>query len=693
MAGREAALREMRLKEEPEESSESDEDASQWRAQLAGKAKVVGGKGPVKWILPFILVGVSSLICMWLLHIATFYYVKGILRFEAAFKPNPDYKEDASTQHFFSAGLTPDSDPIEAQLGFKDVPLKALDAVALVFPFLWFCAVLYLQDVQAWTKVLLCHSVLAVGKGIFGATTIIPDSIGWANCKKRLGPAGLAYFQNEARAKRRQRWGSTGRAAETQVPDPTQHGLWTMCMAILGVELRGPSQDRIGSGMRFCADMIYSGHTYFTILYILALCDLLRRALGDPSTRLYVETKWKRKAILVSVYLACIAQQGIEIFLVMSNRFHYTTDVVLAVLLTFLWYTSAPVCIAAKWWAQLGTKSAQEKEQPEDCGASVFGGVLQVALSGDIWLPVFCLPFCCINGHHHVISETQLRLMDAYCSRLGLQASQVRFMVDGERIAADDTAEKCALEAASKSLEAVEPHELILRAKVLSNLGQCYLATEEFSEAEKHYMEAYSLFSRTVGKRSPLFGMQAWACGNLRCAQQRFVEAIGFLGEALYVEVVKDGLSVSEMMKLVDQVLHSLDHVVRPDANLDSANLEPLRRALNELIEDGWWGTASEGGSGHTIVTFVAFHSSDLIPVRCWTSGPSTIASMDGLPSSKVLLLISDLAQRLVEELEEREDDGDWEIEEWRWSTWSHAGLMPARSRLQLTSMKELWPF
>jgi large subunit ribosomal protein L40e len=36
--------------------------------------------------------------------------------------------------------------------------------------------------------------------------------------------------------------------------------------------------------------------------------------------------------------------------------------------------------------------------------------------------------------------------MDAYCSRLGLQASQVRFMVDGERIAPDDTAEKLGLE-------------------------------------------------------------------------------------------------------------------------------------------------------------------------------------------------------------------------------------------------------
>jgi len=43
--------------------------------------------------------------------------------------------------------------------------------------------------------------------------------------------------------------------------------------------------------------------------------------------------------------------------------------------------------------------------------------------------------------------STPLRkLMDAYCSRLGLQASQVRFMVDGERISPDDTADKLGLE-------------------------------------------------------------------------------------------------------------------------------------------------------------------------------------------------------------------------------------------------------
>ena len=38
------------------------------------------------------------------------------------------------------------------------------------------------------------------------------------------------------------------------------------------------------------------------------------------------------------------------------------------------------------------------------------------------------------------------KLMDAYCSRLGLQASRVRFMVDGGCIGPDDSAEKLRLE-------------------------------------------------------------------------------------------------------------------------------------------------------------------------------------------------------------------------------------------------------
>merc|ERR1711894_354674 len=37
------------------------------------------------------------------------------------------------------------------------------------------------------------------------------------------------------------------------------------------------------------------------------------------------------------------------------------------------------------------------------------------------------------------------KLMDAYCNRKGLQASQFRFMVDQEQVASEDTAEKLGL--------------------------------------------------------------------------------------------------------------------------------------------------------------------------------------------------------------------------------------------------------
>ncbi len=46
----------------------------------------------------------------------------------------------------------------------------------------------------------------------------------------------------------------------------------------------------------------------------------------------------------------------------------------------------------------------------------------------------------------HFKKSTPLRkLMDGYCSRLGVQASQIRFMIDGECIAPDGTAEKLGL--------------------------------------------------------------------------------------------------------------------------------------------------------------------------------------------------------------------------------------------------------
>ncbi len=48
------------------------------------------------------------------------------------------------------------------------------------------------------------------------------------------------------------------------------------------------------------------------------------------------------------------------------------------------------------------------------------------------------------------------KLTDAYCRCLGLQASHVRFIVDGVRIAPNDTAEKLGLECEDLIVVAME---------------------------------------------------------------------------------------------------------------------------------------------------------------------------------------------------------------------------------------------
>mmetsp|Transcript_19756 Transcript_19756/g.35118 ORF Transcript_19756/g.35118 Transcript_19756/m.35118 type:complete len:496 (-) Transcript_19756:67-1554(-) len=359
----------------------------------------------VKWALPAFLFMFSTFICMWQLHIATYYYITEMDRNEAAYILNPDYKDKG----VLSSGLKPTDisygsleDPLEASLGWKAVNITVLDAVAAFFPFAWGIFVLWKQDLQCWTKILLCNSLLALGKGTFGSVTVVPDSIGWSQCKARLGPDALHFFRHE-------------------VPSPAEHGVMSTFMTLLSAETFGPDHNRLGSGMRYCGDMIYSGHTYFTCLYILGFLELLRSFLKKRLQ--HPETKRKAEYILWTVYAICITEQCIEIALVLQNRFHYTLDVVMAVIMTLLTFTSSPICIAAKRWANYGgggeiAHSAvyQDPQVQELSKQANEKGFMMVPSSdmtsdGDIWLPVFCFPFCCLHGTHHLISDEHYKRM------------------------------------------------------------------------------------------------------------------------------------------------------------------------------------------------------------------------------------------------------------------------------------------
>merc|ERR1712100_188405 len=49
--------------------------------------------------------------------------------------------------------------------------------------------------------------------------------------------------------------------------------------------------------------------------------------------------------------------QLLEISAVLMNRFHYTMDIIMALLLVLLWYTNGPMSIFSQWWKKFGEPS------------------------------------------------------------------------------------------------------------------------------------------------------------------------------------------------------------------------------------------------------------------------------------------------------------------------------------------------
>ncbi|CAE8639258.1 unnamed protein product [Polarella glacialis] len=290
-----------------------------------------------KWALPMMICGFSNLAMGTMLHIGTYYYVRVMDRFERVYSEpslNISMREKGTD---LSPGLWNDTfsfgslqDPIEAELGWSKVSLHELDLAAAVLPAFWFVGTIYDKDLQGWSKTLLCHSMLALVKGLFSCITIVPDSIGWKSCKSRLGEVNLEHIR--------------------AVPDPEDSSIWAMLSSILSLEMTGFASRK---PVRFCADMLYSGHTFVTCLYGFALIELARKLL----------LKWEwhgpkyrntRQAIIYSLTSFFVIEQVIEIRLVLKNRFHYTVDIVMAIIMTLLWFTNGPVAVAAQRWATFG---------------------------------------------------------------------------------------------------------------------------------------------------------------------------------------------------------------------------------------------------------------------------------------------------------------------------------------------------
>jgi len=242
--------------------------------------------------------------------------------------------------------------------------------------------------------VMLCNALLALGKGAFGVMTTVPDSKGWAECKARLKDEGMDWMEN------------------------SHSWLGFMSMELLGING--------GTHLRWCADMMYSGHTYFTTLYALGLYEL-----SFFFTREW--NRWGRMTALFFVMFITMGEQVVEVYFVLLNRFHYTMDVVMAILLTFLFFTNSAVAEFTKKWVYFGCQKntlkwskdqcmqvaqkrkelVDRKELPSDV---VFVQMKELAADADVMIPPCCNPCCCLywgqgswgGTHHHSFDSTDL---------------------------------------------------------------------------------------------------------------------------------------------------------------------------------------------------------------------------------------------------------------------------------------------
>jgi len=352
----------------------------------------------LKWAMPMFLCGLCTYLCMVLLHIGTWYYVNQMelqtklfdrvatVKSEEILKAanitlSIGWREDGNltTSDGRAGTLSWGSlnDPLHSYLGFKQVDIGFLDTIAAAFPALFCLMAVLMDELGVWTKVMICNALLALGKGLFGVMTTVPDSKGWFECRERLNAGGIDWMK-------------------------TYHS-WT---EFFYMEAFGTSQ---GQRLRWCADMMYSGHTYFTTLYALGLYEL----------SFYFTREWPRLYRMLFLFLVIAVTMGeqiVEVYFVLLNRFHYTMDVVMAILLTFLFFTNSAIAEATKKWvfafcakkgglkkwtkeeatkvAQLRKQLVDDNQLPRDV---VFIQMKELRADADIMVPPCCNPCCCCN--------------------------------------------------------------------------------------------------------------------------------------------------------------------------------------------------------------------------------------------------------------------------------------------------------
>lgn len=306
------------------------------------------------WIWPPIFGLLSYIFSIMMLHVATHYYINymdawqdivnatNITKLEIEAGDNLDLK--FNLQRIKDGQLWDSMDNlVRHQLGDKalTLPIAIMDGIAFVpgalYVLIFLAFLLMGRDVNLdiFTKTCFVGSCMAIFKGILDPITIMPDSSGWANCQSRLHPEGVALMRN---ASQFALWSNL-------IPTPSEIGQ-ALTTEVLGLKT-GSEGQRLHA--RYCADMLVSGHTYIATVCSFGVfkmvSDFLRKRMiqkGGDNLKWYV-VKW-------SVFALCVLCVLIDVGSIAITKFHYTVDIIVALLMVMLLWDSAHLETAVACW-------------------------------------------------------------------------------------------------------------------------------------------------------------------------------------------------------------------------------------------------------------------------------------------------------------------------------------------------------
>lgn len=340
----------------------------------------------IQWLVPLLVKILSTVLCSFLMHVATYVYVNDMVSFEKHRNDTDTCEYIYPTSDWMVQGLQ-DASKNSTTLDQKvEVRPASFDQVMMLFPVMVCFFSALTQDLQIWAKSLLTHILFLLLRGILTVVTFVPDSAGWEGCKYKLQDSGVYYFSEEVSK------------------------LWP-AFDLLKMEVVGMHQDRIGSDVGYCGGSLFSTQTILfncSCLYALALFELSRR-------QFLLRKIPMRQPLLVALGVVFSLLQAVEIYLALHENSFYTADVLLSYMLVFLLYTCGPLQLAVKWWCGLGEPRLGDLSQKLKPRPKLFGPLVHFPVApesireeGDVFVPMCCVPSCLCDGFHHLVTVKRL---------------------------------------------------------------------------------------------------------------------------------------------------------------------------------------------------------------------------------------------------------------------------------------------